>query len=69
MLVQSRERLRNRETMVRGKGAHTFVDEVIRGASLALSHRMTNYHFPSALRTCQPTVRQAESRATPVTPG
>src|SRR5215471_115337 len=32
MLVQGRERLRNRETMVRGKGAHTLVDEVIDGA-------------------------------------
>jgi hypothetical protein len=29
MLVQGRERLRNRETMVRGKGAHALVDEVI----------------------------------------
>src|SRR5215831_3677374 len=29
MLVQRRERLRNRETMVCGKGAHTLVDEVI----------------------------------------
>src|SRR5262249_8295058 len=47
MLVQGRERLRNRETMVRGKGAHTLVDEVIHGVSLGLSHRMTNYHFPS----------------------
>src|SRR5215467_15222304 len=31
MLVQRRERLRNRETMVCGKGAHTLVDEIIHG--------------------------------------
>src|SRR5499433_3459839 len=49
MLVQGRERLRNRESMVRGKGAHTLVDEVIHGASLGSWHRTTNYHFPSAL--------------------
>src|SRR5215472_12757532 len=61
MLVQGRERLRNRETMVRGKGAHTLVDEVIHGANLGLSHRKINYHFPSAVRTCQPTVRKVES--------
>src|SRR5215813_15208479 len=34
MLVQRRERLRNRETMICGKGAHTLADEVIHGASL-----------------------------------
>src|SRR5262249_5501539 len=69
MLVQGREPLRNRETMARSKGAHTLVDQVIHGASLGLSHRMTNYHIPSALRTCQPTFRKAGSRATPVAPG
>ena len=69
MLVQGRERLRNRETMVRGKGAHTLVDEVILGASLGLSHRTTNYHFPSAVRTRSANSPKAESRATPVAPG
>src|SRR5262249_59371996 len=48
MLVQGRERLRNRETVVCGKGAHTLVDEVIHGASLALSRMTLPLPFRSA---------------------